>query len=90
MDDYFHYSWIYFLKFKHEIFEKFLEFQAMVENIFHHNIKILQYDNGKDYVHKKFSALYSQTKIIQRFSCPHTSQQNGIAKRKYRHLSNII
>ena len=44
----------------------------MIKNIYHHNIKILQSDNGKEYVNEKFSALCSQTGIIKRFLCPHT------------------
>jgi transposase InsO family protein len=27
--------------------------------------------------------------IIHQTSCPHTSQQNGVAERKYRHLLDV-
>ncbi|XP_020090489.1 uncharacterized protein LOC109711719 isoform X2 [Ananas comosus] len=90
IDDYSRFSWLYLLKFKHEVFDKFFEFKKMVENIFHSSIKIFQSDNGTEFVNDKFSSFCSQNGIIHRFSCPYTPQQNGLAERKHRHLSNIV
>ena len=44
--DYSHKTWIYFLKKKDEVFERFKEFKAMVENLYEKRIKILRLDNG--------------------------------------------
>jgi len=39
-------TWIYFLRKKSEIFEKFKEFKALVENQTKKKIKVLRIDNG--------------------------------------------
>jgi hypothetical protein len=46
IDDYSRKTWVYFLKSKDEVFSKFKEFKALIENIFERNIKILRSDNG--------------------------------------------
>ena len=54
VDDYSRKTWIYFLKYKDEVFEKFWEFKAQVENATWRRIKTLRYDNGGEYVSKEF------------------------------------
>jgi hypothetical protein len=39
-------TWVYFLKSKDEVFSKFKEFKALIENISERKIKILRSDNG--------------------------------------------
>ena len=39
-------TWIYFLKAKSEVFNKFKEFKVHVENLSEKKIKILRSDNG--------------------------------------------
>ena len=46
IDDYSLKTWDYFLKSKDEVFEKFKEFKALIENISERKIKILMLDNG--------------------------------------------
>ena len=46
IDDYSRKTWIYFLKKKDEVFERFKEFKAHVENLSEKRIKILRSDNG--------------------------------------------
>lgn len=45
-DDYSHFSWVYFLKFKSETFENFKKFKALVENQSGNKIKSLRTDRG--------------------------------------------
>ena len=45
IDDYSCKTWIYFLKSKDDVFEKFKEFKALVENLSEKNIKILRSDS---------------------------------------------
>ena len=45
IDDYSRKTWIYFLKGKNEVFNKFKEFKALVENLFEKKIKIFRSDN---------------------------------------------
>jgi len=40
IDDYSHKTWVYFLKSKYEVFGKFKEFKALIENLYERKIKI--------------------------------------------------
>ena len=42
-------TWIYFLKGKNEVFSKFKEYKALVENQRDRNINILRSDNGAEF-----------------------------------------
>jgi 5'-3' exoribonuclease 2 len=42
IDDYSRKTWIYFLKEKSEVFNKFKEFKALVENLYEKKIKTLR------------------------------------------------
>ena len=46
IDDYSRKTWIYFLKAKDEVFGKFKEFKALIENHSERRIKTLRTDNG--------------------------------------------
>ncbi len=46
IDDFSRKTWIYFLKSKDEVFGKFKEFKALVENATEKKIKFLRSDNG--------------------------------------------
>jgi hypothetical protein len=49
IDDYSHKTWIYLLKSNNEVFGKFKEFKALVENLTYQKIKTLQSDNGGEF-----------------------------------------
>jgi Integrase core domain len=72
IDDFSRYTWVYPLKFKYEVFDKFVEFKAIVENIFASKIKHFQSDGGKEFVNSSFSKLFASNGIMHRISCPHT------------------
>jgi hypothetical protein len=42
-------TWIYFLRKKLEVFEKFKEFKSLVENYTDNKIKVLRTDNGGEF-----------------------------------------
>jgi hypothetical protein len=46
IEDYSRKTWVYFLKSKDEVFSKFNEFKALIENLSERKIKILRSDNG--------------------------------------------
>ena len=49
--DYFsRYTWVFFIKKKSEVLEKFIELNALVENASERKIKYFQYDNGGEYI----------------------------------------
>ena len=54
VDDFSKMTWIYFLKKKSKVFERFLEFKAIVENQADRKIKVLRTDNGGEFYGKEF------------------------------------
>ncbi|KAM2678711.1 hypothetical protein EV1_005106 [Malus domestica] len=61
----------------------------MAKNLFNASIKYFQSDGGTEYVNHSFTAFLCHLGIQHRISCPHTPQQNGIAKRKHRHIADM-
>jgi hypothetical protein len=55
IDDFSRRTWVYFLKLKSEVFDKFLVYKALVENKFGHQIQKLRKDNGGEYVNNNFT-----------------------------------
>ena len=53
IDDFFRMTWIYFLK-KSEVFKRFLEFKALVENQTDKKIEVLRTDNGGELCGREF------------------------------------
>ena len=54
IDDYSRKTLIYLLKTKDEVFDKFVEFKASVENLIGRNIKVLRTNNGGEYTSNEF------------------------------------
>jgi len=52
IDDYSRKTWLYLLKKKNEVFEKFREFRSKVETLTERNIKTLRSNNGGEYTSK--------------------------------------
>ena len=57
IDDYYRKTWIYMLKHKDGVFDKFIEFKALVENLSGRKIKVLRMDNGGEYTSNEFKDL---------------------------------
>eukprot|EP00253_Pinus_taeda_P007441 PITA_07441 len=74
-------TWIYFLKKKSEVFDKFKEFKALVENQTEKKIKVLRTDNGGEFCSKVFKELCKKCGIARQKTTPYTPQQNGVAER---------
>jgi hypothetical protein len=60
IDDHYKKTWIYFLKTKSEVFKRFPEFKALVENQTRKKIKFLGSDNGGKYTSTEFVDLYTR------------------------------
>jgi transposase InsO family protein len=82
-------TWIYLLKGKHEVLRCFQDFHKLVANQFNTRIRIIQTDNGKEYVNNVFGAYLSEHGIIHQTTCLNTPPQNGVAERKNRHLLEV-
>jgi hypothetical protein len=89
VDDFSWFTWLYPLLNKSNVYQCFFKFTLLVENLFPSKIKQLQTDNGGEYTSALFKQFLSQHEIFHRLTCPHTSQQNGIAERKHRHIMEM-
>ena len=75
-------TWIYFLKTKYEVFDRFREFKALVENLTGKKIKILCSNNGGEYTDKEFTNFCAREGIIREWTSPYNPEQNEVAKWK--------
>ena len=87
IDDFLRYVWVFFMKEKSEMFEKFKEFKEIVEGEIGKKIQCLPIDNGGEYTSNEFSQYLWECHIRHQFRCANTLQQNGVAERKNRHLA---
>jgi hypothetical protein len=90
IDDYSRKTWLYLLKTKDEVFNKFQEFKAEIENLTSKKIKTLRTDNGGEYTSKEFVAFCKSTGIRRELTVPHNPQQNGVAERKNRSIEETM
>jgi hypothetical protein len=86
IDDFSRFSWLYPILNKSDVFQCFIKFKLLVEKQFSREIKQIQTDNGGEYTSIHFKKILSTNGIFHHLTCPHTSQQNGIAERKHRHV----
>jgi transposase InsO family protein len=89
IDDYSRFTWLYPIMNKSDVFQCFVKFKLLTENLFSTKIKYFQSDNGGEYCSLQFKDFLSRHGIFHRLTCPHTSQQNGIAERKHRHIMEM-
>eukprot|EP00253_Pinus_taeda_P033019 PITA_33019 len=89
IDDFTRKTWIYFLKNKSEVFEKFQNFKALVENQCGLHIKVLRTDRGGEYIPKEFLRFCRENGIHKQFTARYTPQQNGVAERKNRTIMDM-
>ena len=82
IDDYSKKTWIYFLKAKSKVFERFREFKILVENQTWKKIRVLRTDNEGEYTSNEFMEYCSAEGIKKKHTVPHTPQQNGVAEQK--------
>jgi transposase InsO family protein len=90
IDDYSRKTWIYFLKTKDEVFNKFKEYKALIENLSERKIKTLRSDNGGEYTSKEFVNFCKYVGIKRELTTPYNPQQNGVAERKNRTILEAV
>jgi IS30 family transposase len=79
-------TWIYFLRKKSEVSDKFKEFKVLVENQKEKKIKVLRTDNGGEFCRNEFKEFCKKCGIERQKTTPCTPQQNGVAERMNRTL----
>ena len=73
--------WVYTLKHKNEVFQKFTEWKEMVEKSSGMKVKVLRTDNGGKYTSKEFKQYLKKQGTQHELTVPKTPQQNGVAER---------
>jgi IS30 family transposase len=69
------------------VFQKFHEFQSLVESLFDRKIITMQTDWGGEY--EKLNSFFKSIGIIHHVSCPHEHQQNGSVEHKHHHIVEV-
>ena len=78
------------MKRKDEVFEKFKEFKALLENLSEKKIKILISNNGGEFTSNDFKDLCKEARIKMELTTPYNPYQNGVAERKNRSIMEVV
>ncbi|KAK4384556.1 Retrovirus-related Pol polyprotein from transposon TNT 1-94 [Sesamum angolense] len=81
---------VFLIKQKSEVFEKFKNWKTLVENQTGKKLKALRTDNGLEFCNQQFSTLCETCGIKRHRTTPYTPQQNGVAERMNRTLLNKV
>ena len=65
-------------------------FYKMIETQFNRTVKVFRSDNAQEYNDKSFLSFLDSHGTLPQSSCPYTSQQNGCAERKHRHILDVV
>jgi transposase InsO family protein len=82
IDNYFRYSWVFFLESKNEVFENFQSLALRLNNEHPNCLKAIHSDNGTEFRNTSFDKFCLEHDIDQQFSAPRVPQQNGVMERK--------
>jgi transposase InsO family protein len=90
IDDYSRFTWIFMMKNRHELAQIYINFAKMIKTQFSKTIKVFRRDNAMEYRDSKILSFLGEQGTVSEFSCPYTSQQNGRAERKHRHILDSV
>ena len=90
IDDCSKFTYVYLLSNKDEAFECFKRYKAEVENQKGRKIKCLRSDRGGEYFSHEFDIFCEEHGVVHQRTAPYTPQQNGLAERKNRTLTEMI
>jgi hypothetical protein len=89
IDDYSHYSWVFFLERKDEVFEHFQSLALRLNNEHPNCLKAIHNDNETEFRNAYFDQFCLEHDVDQQFFAPHVPQQNGVVKQKNRTLGEM-
>ncbi len=90
IDDFSRFGVTYLTARKDEIFDKFKDYKACMENQKECRIKALRTDRGGEYMGNDFDTYLKENGIHRELTIPKTSAQNGEAERRHRQLANVV
>lgn len=82
--------WISLLNHKSEVCKVFQEFYKLVKTQYKCDIKVLQSDNGGEYINNEMQMFCKNNSIRHQTSCANTPEQNGVAERRNRQILEIV
>lgn len=89
IDDFTRFAWMYPLKEKGDVFERFKAFKLLVEKQYDATIKILRSDNGGEYLSDEFKRFLQSSGMLHQLTVPYSPHQNGVAERSNRTLMEM-
>jgi transposase InsO family protein len=89
VDDYSHFTWVFFLQDKSPTQETLKGFLRRAQNEFGLRIKKIRSDNGTEFKNSQIEEFLEDEGIKHEFSSPYTPQQNGVVERKNRTLLDM-
>ena len=81
IDDKTRYVWVYSLKHKSQVFDRFLEWKALVENVSEHKVEVLCTDNGGEITLTKFEEFLKSKGVDHKCTVAKKPGQNGTVER---------
>ena len=78
------------MKYRFELLQVYSNFAKIVETQFSKRIKIFRSDNALEYTQYAFQAVLHSYGTVHQLTCLGTSQQNGRAERKFRHILDTV
>jgi transposase InsO family protein len=82
IDDYSHFTWVFFLQDKGETQEVLKKFMKRAQNEFEAKVKRIRSDNGTEFKNTQVEDYLDEEGIKHEFLAPYTPQQNGVVERK--------
>ena len=70
------------MKNKYDVFSKFKEFKALIENHTEKKINIFQSDNGREFTSNEFKDLCKDSGIKRELTTPYNTQQKGGSRKE--------
>jgi hypothetical protein len=89
VDDFSHFTWIYFLRKKSELFQHLKDFKDFVETQSRKKIKVLRTNIRGEYLNHEIHNIFHEVGIQLQHTVPYTPQQNIVAERKNRSLKKM-
>ncbi|XP_062528652.1 copia protein isoform X2 [Bombyx mori] len=86
LDDFTHFSAVYLLSSKNDVFDKIKQFIFLAENHFRLKVKKIRCDNGTEYSNNSLISWCQNKGIVLDLTIPYTPQLNGKAERLNRTL----
>ena len=90
IDDYSRKVWLFLMRHKSEVFEKFKNFKTMIEVQTGKKIKCLRTDNGLEFCNAPMDEFCAEFGIKRHKTVPYNWHQNGVAEQMNRTLLDRV